>query len=193
MSMATRLSPIDWIQAGFRVLTADGPQAIKAEVIARHLKVSKGSFYWHFENMPAFRDAMLEHWITLGTHSVMADVDASQADPKAQLRALTQAMINDMHKPYGGLLVESAIRDWARFDPQVSRVVSGVEETRLKYLAGLFRRAGASSAISRRYANITYSALIGLEHLSHENLAKLKTDLPALTELLIQSLDNREE
>jgi len=190
--MATRLSQLDWIKAGFRALTADGPQAIKAEVIARHLKVSKGSFYWHFENVPAFRDAMLEHWVALGTEGVMANVDTVHTDPKDQLVALTQAMTNDLNEPYGGMLVESAIRNWGRFDPVVSMVVIGVEETRLKYLADLFRRAGASTAVSRRYANIIYGALIGLEYLSHENLAKLRTDLPALMELLLKSLEKGE-
>lgn len=191
--MATRLSQIDWIQAGFRALTVNGPQAVKAEVIARDLKVSKGSFYWHFENMPAFRDAMLAHWVALATDAVMADVDAQHADPKEQLRVLTKAMTTDISKPYGGMLVESAIRDWGRFDSAVSKVVGEVEDTRLKYLAGLFRRAGASATISRRYANIIYSALIGLEYLSHENLAKLKADLPALMELLLATLEKQEK
>ncbi|WP_163317770.1 TetR family transcriptional regulator, partial [Enterobacter hormaechei] len=48
--MPTRktLSAEDWISAAFRALSQGGAQAIRAEAIARDLKVSKGSFYWHF-------------------------------------------------------------------------------------------------------------------------------------------------
>ena len=44
------LTAKDWIAAGFRALTAGGPQAIKIEAIARELAVSKGSLLDFFKN-----------------------------------------------------------------------------------------------------------------------------------------------
>lgn len=186
--MANKLSQLDWIQAGFRALTRDGHQAIKAEVIARELEVSKGSFYWHFDNVPAFKDAMLEHWIALGTESIMVEIADRDTNPSEQLRLLVHTITADINAPYGGLLAESAIRDWARFDSQVAQSVRRIDQLRLKFLATLFRRAGGSASTSRQFANLIYGALIGLEYLSHERLAKLKSDLPALLNLLLGSL-----
>jgi len=186
--MAIRLSQLDWIQAGFRALTSGGHTAIKAEVIARELKVSKGSFYWHFDNLPAFKNAMLEHWVSVGTENIIIELAEYESDSIEQLRLLIRTITAESNSPYGGLLAEAAIRDWARFDSDVSQSLIQVDQTRLKYLAMLFRRAGGSAKTSRQFAAIIYGALIGLEHLSHEKLAKLKSDLPALLDVLIKSL-----
>lgn len=61
-------------------------------------------------------------------------------------------------------------------------------QSRLKYLSMLFHQAGGSAGASKQHAIFIYGALIGLEYLSHENLAKLKSDLPALLDLLLNSL-----
>ena len=42
--------------AGFRALSAEGPQGIRVEAIARQLKLSKGSFYWHFKDVQALKN-----------------------------------------------------------------------------------------------------------------------------------------
>ncbi|MGH1358776.1 MAG: TetR/AcrR family transcriptional regulator [Burkholderiaceae bacterium] len=184
-----KISKLDWIQGGFRTLTSDGHLAIKAEVIARDLGVSKGSFYWHFDNVAAFKIAMLEHWVAQGTDGIMSQVRNADAEPSDQLRSLVNTITAELNAPYGGLLAESAIRNWARFDPQVLLSVRRVDQSRLKFLASLFRRAGGSAEISRRFANLFYSGLIGLEYLTHERLAKLKTDLPVLLDLLLESIN----
>lgn len=191
--MANTLSQVDWIQAGFRALTSGGHTAIKAEVLAKELNVSKGSFYWHFDNLPAFKDAMLEHWVALGTESIIIEISERETDPSKQLRLLIHTITADINVPYGGLLAEAAIRNWARFDSKVSQFVSGVDQSRIKYLTTLFRRAGGSAGISRQYAILLYGALIGLEYLSHEKLAKLKSDLPVLLDLLLKSLKQGEK
>lgn len=187
--MSQKLSSLDWIHAGFRALTSNGHHAIKAEVIARKLKVSKGSFYWHFDNLPSFKKAMLGHWVSLGTESIIIKNSESDSNPSEQLRLLVDTITADTNAPYGGLLAEAAIRDWARFDPKVSQVVSRIDQSRLEYLATLFRRAGGSARTSQQFAILIYGALIGLEYLSHKDLANLKSDLPALLDVLLRSLN----
>ncbi len=186
------LSQLDWIQAGFRALTRGGHTAIKAEVIAKELKVSKGSFYWHFDNLPTFKNIMLQHWIVAGTESIKIVVEDRETDPRDQLRLLIKTITSDINVPYGGLLAEAAIRDWARFDSEVVQIVRQVDQSRLKYLSTLFRDAGASTIASRQYAILIYGALIGLEYLSCEKLAKLKSDLSALLDLLLNSFKRGE-
>ncbi|HGG65918.1 MAG TPA: TetR/AcrR family transcriptional regulator, partial [Rhodobacteraceae bacterium] len=87
-TMKQRLSPTDWIQAAFRALTAGGPQAIRAEAIARALKVSKGSFYWHFKDVHALKQAMLDHWQQVATQDVIDLVESGAANAKARLQLL---------------------------------------------------------------------------------------------------------
>ena len=58
----SRLSPDKWLTAGFEALVASGPSALAAEPLARALGTTKGSFYWHFKDVPAFQDALLAAW-----------------------------------------------------------------------------------------------------------------------------------
>ena len=49
----------DWVTLGLEVLAAKGSAAIRVEPMARKLKVTKGSFYWHFEDRRALERAMI--------------------------------------------------------------------------------------------------------------------------------------
>ncbi|MEE9319557.1 MAG: TetR/AcrR family transcriptional regulator [Granulosicoccus sp.] len=187
MTENNSLTPNDWIQAGFHALTAGGPQAIKVEAIARQMHVSKGSFYWHFKNLPELKSAMLAHWLDNATHSVIDLVEDSQQKPQDQLRLLIQIATGGGNEPYGGILVEAAIRDWSRHDKLAASTLITVDQLRLKYLRKLFKRCGMSAKICTRNANNLYAALIGLEHLDHHGIANLKRDLPGLLEMMLLS------
>ena len=43
-----------WLICGLDVLEAQGHAAVKVEPMAAQLNVTKGSFYWHFENRQTF-------------------------------------------------------------------------------------------------------------------------------------------
>ncbi len=62
MRMVRQLGREDWIAAGLAALASDGAQAVSVQGLARRIGVSKGSFYWHFRDRAALRDAMLDYW-----------------------------------------------------------------------------------------------------------------------------------
>jgi len=185
MKPKSNLSPADWIMAGFRALTAGGPESVKVEAIARDLKVSKGSFYWHFKNAPALKSAMLAHWVERATQAIIDEVQAGENDARERLRLLARISTNDAETPYGGRMVEAAIRDWARFDPEVAKTIRIVDQKRLNFLETLFGALDPSPESCTIKANLTYAALIGLQHLSHHGLADLRRDLLNLLERLM--------
>ena len=53
------LSVDDRIEAGFAILAAEGIKALKVDRLCRRLSVTKGSFYWHFTDMAAYRAALV--------------------------------------------------------------------------------------------------------------------------------------
>lgn len=116
---------------------------------------------------------------------LIESVEDSHREPADQLRMLVQLAIGDTKVPYGGLLVEAAIRDWARRDELAGVTLVTVDQLRLKYLRKLFKRCGNSASLCTRNANNLYAALIGLEHLEHHGIANLKKDLPGLLELML--------
>lgn len=185
--MKSRLTPDDWIKASFRALTLGGPQAIRAESIARALKVSKGSFYWHFADVPALKQAMLDHWQKLATQDIIDMVEAGANDAPSRLRLLVQISTASHPDPYGGVQAEAAIRDWARYDANAAKALRSVDQKRLEFVQTLFRAHGTPPTDCKSHANILYAALIGLNHLSHHGLSTPAVDLEALLELLLHT------
>lgn len=56
------LTAEDWVRAAKRTIEERGVGAVAVEPLAKKLGVTKGSFYWHFENRDALLKATLERW-----------------------------------------------------------------------------------------------------------------------------------
>ena len=181
------LTPDAWIKAGFRALTKGGHQAIRAEALARDLKASKGSFYWHFGDVATLQAQMLEQWKAEASEASIAAVESRGGSGADKLRFLVEIVTGDANEPYGGLLVEAAIRDWARYNELAAAMVNEVNLLRIEYLETLFRECGADPTVGRTNSIILYSALIGMEALAHAGLADLRKDLRSLLETLLAS------
>ncbi len=188
-----KLSVDDWLKAAFRTLTRGGPSSIKAEVIARDLGVSKGSFYWHFKNVPSLKSNMLSHWSEEATQAIITELEQASTDPQDKLRILVSISTSNRSTPYGGPMVEAAIRDWARYDSSVSSIVKQVDATRINYVEKLFQKCDLKKEQSKQAARILYSSLIGLETLSTNNLVSAKKDLSELLEILLSYHSHKDE
>ena len=182
------LTSKSWIEAAFRSLTVGGPQAIRAEAIARDLNVSKGSFYWHFENVETLKKQMLALWREQATEGIISALEGTQASAPDKLRGLVEIATGNLNIPYGGVMAEAAIRDWGRYDANAAETVKAVDRQRLEYLDMLFAQSGAKKDKIRMNSVILYGALIGLESLAHTGSAQLPNDLKCLLETLLDAL-----
>lgn len=187
MSKRSSLKAKDWILAGFRALSAEGPQGIRVEAIARELKVSKGSFYWHFKDVAALKNAMLKHWLKAGTADVINAVELNESEARAQLFALLEMSISFDKPEIGGVLSEAAIRDWARYYPPAAVALQAVDAERLGFVVILFERFGFEQKLAQSHARLLYAGLIGMAHLAHQGLAVMQRDMRELLELIIGS------
>jgi len=78
--MSDRLTKSDWIDHGLRTLANDGPNGLKVGPMSATLKVSRGSFYWHFRDIADFRSQILRSWQERMTNQVIQEV-AGKAEP----------------------------------------------------------------------------------------------------------------
>ncbi len=184
--MADKLTKLDWLQAGFRALTTAGPQALKAEPLAKSLKVSKGSFYWHFKDISDFKSAMISHWAKAATADVIAHINAGIANPTEKLYALALRTTELPRANYGGPASESAIRDWAKYEPEIAKIIAKIDAQRIAFTEALFQEFGHEKKQAGQSARLLYSALIGLEILAAAKLATPPQDLSYLVEILLK-------
>jgi AcrR family transcriptional regulator len=174
--MADQLSAKDWLDLGLKTLARRGFTALKAEPLAKAMGVSRGSFYWHFADIGAYRAAILKHWRDVAAEQVIANLEASSKDDNPLLLLLRRTFS-------GRLALENAVRSWATLDPMARAAVQATDRRRLSYVQTLFERSGVSPGVARSRAQIFYWAFLGFA-LSDQPLPKARQD--ALLEELIR-------
>lgn len=131
-----------WIEEGLRALSRGGPEAVRIEPLARALGVSKGGFYWHFDDRQALLEEMLEAWERALLDDVAEAIEAEDGDERSRLRrlfALATTPSDELAKPIGELMkIELAIRDWARRDKAIAKRLRRVDNRRMSYMRPLF-------------------------------------------------------
>lgn len=152
--MLQKLNPDDWIKAGLKALARDGFTALKADVIAKQLAVSRGSFYWHFPDVPAFEKAVMRRW-----RDVMADAVIRELE---RLKPASQRLRHLLRLAFGGNpALEIAMRAWAASDARARAIVRSVDNRRLAYLEAILRDGSvAADQVSPR-ARIIYWTYLG--------------------------------
>lgn len=153
--MSNRLEKSDWISQGLKSLSRDGIAAVRVEPLAKKLKVTKGSFYWHFKDRNALLAAMVAFWKREATHAIIEEVERRGGSAKTRLRTLFEIVLRSEGK------LELAMRAWATTDPSVARTLKTIDRKRIGYTESLFRELGFSKVEATARAHLAYHALIG--------------------------------
>ncbi|HEU0277265.1 MAG TPA: helix-turn-helix domain-containing protein [Rhodanobacteraceae bacterium] len=168
----TRLSAQDWERGALDMIAEQGVGAVAVEALARRLKVTKGSFYWHFKNRDALLEAALQRFEAEDEHELATHIGNLDGDPRRRLDALFRWVSNEVqpHRIYAALLQ-------ALDHPLVKPVMTRVSRRRMDLLVLAFRQAGLDHDAARYRARLSYAAYVGflqlnltleLPHLSHE-------------------------
>lgn len=157
MARSSRLRKSDWLDAGLAALAKDGPDALKAEPLARALDTTKGSFYWHFADVPAFHAALIAHW-TGGANSALFDAAEQAETHTAALRGMAQQIAAPAPRdPFAR--AEPAMRAWAASHKGAAKAIASVDAERMQVIAALLDRIGVSN---REIAQLILAAANGL-------------------------------
>lgn len=158
MAAPIRTPRSTWIDAGLAALAAGGPNAVRVEALAQSLGVTKGGFYWHFDDRPALLREMLAAWEEMVVDEVIERVEAGGGEARAKLRRLFSAATaagSDL------IRVELAIRDWARRDRGVARRLRRVDNRRMDYMRALFGEFCADPDDVEARCVLAFSLFIG--------------------------------
>ena len=158
----TRLGVEDWELGALDLIAEEGVSALAVEALARRLGVTKGSFYWHFQNRDSLLKAALERWETADAADVFGGLERI-ADPRERLRELFQrsARESKTHVVYSALL-------HALDNPLVQPVMERVARRRMDFLAGAYRQIGLEPRPAAHRARLAYAAYVGFLQLSRQ-------------------------
>ena len=77
-----------WIDKGLRALAAGGPDAVRIEPLAQALGVTRGGFYWHFEDRRALLQEMLDTWERVVIDEAIERIEEGGGNAQVKLRRL---------------------------------------------------------------------------------------------------------
>jgi AcrR family transcriptional regulator len=178
-SPRARLTRDDWISAGFEALQTTGPDVLGAEPLARRLGTTKGSFYWHFKDVPAFHAALLARWQAEAEAALLA---ASGVTDTARLRATAQAIADSIHHDSLALRCEPMIRAWAQGTAMVAGPLLDVDALRLARLRDLLAACGIGNP---EMARILYAAATGMQGLQDADRDETANAIGSLVDLIL--------
>ena len=154
----SNLSRKDWIDFALQKLSKEGIDKVTIAALARDLKVTKGSFYWHFKDREDLLKAMLVRWEETGSEVVFSEVKRVGGDAKRRLKHMSDIIF----KRYGDQLnFELALREWGRKDPKIRHIIAQEDERRMDYMRGLFAEIYADPKIAEAKAWLLFSLYVG--------------------------------
>ena len=154
-----RVSKQSWIDSARKALFSGGIDRVKIDLLARKLKVTRGSFYWHFKNRADLLNTLIEDWKENNTKPMLDAIELSGRNgDKNDFNYFCDLLMEE--KKYLPKF-DSAMRDWARHDKKVAQLVKEVDNTRIDALTKMFTNYGFEPNEAFIRARVTYYHQVG--------------------------------
>ena len=168
--MATRatLTREDWIDAAQRTLVKSGVDAVRVDVLAKELQITRGSFYHHFNSRDELLDGLLAQWRIRATERVITQLTGAYLPVRDQLVALLELPLHG-NRAQEAASIEIGIRAWARRDARARQAIDEVDSHRLRYIEGLLTQLGGADSEARDRARLIYGYQLSLSLINAES------------------------
>ena len=155
------LSVNAWLEAGYELIAEHGVRALKVERLCQQVGATRGSFYWHFEDIDSYRAALVSSWSSFREQDRRALAKLDALAPRERLVKLMDDLVSPKH-----WMLERAMREWARSDSAAASAVRSADRQVLRAVTKAFADYGFSQADARLRADVTFAAGIGMLHLA---------------------------
>ena len=168
-----------WIQAALDTLADEGVTGIRVEVLAKRLHVTKGSFYWHFKDRQDLLAGVLDTWKDGRIRDIIKQTRPEPGKEEAQIFHVIDVYSASRNKK--GILIELAMREWARRDAQAAATVEEVDAWRLRCARELFLAIGLPLHEASTRSMLLYAYVFGVSMMNCEkfdgDIARMKSDI----------------
>ena len=163
---ADKLSREDWIKKSLEILSEKGVVKLNIDQLAQWMRVSKGSFYWHFKSRSVFIKSLFEYWAESYTYLPANKLTQDIPDPEERLRTLLQLLAVEDYARYDLTLINWGLHEAIAYD-----YVQQVLEFRLSFIRDMFTAMGFNGADAemRTHLVVTFQSM---EFLTCKSLSK---------------------
>jgi len=139
-----------WLVAGQALLRRGGIGAVKLQALTEKLGLTSGSFYHHFDGMPAYLDELATYY---GSEQPRTNLEAlASLPPRDRLRRLGEISVAGRMPS-----VDAAMRDWATSNERAAAAVRELDDILLRFIADAFAELGYDQRQARARAILMLS------------------------------------
>ncbi len=154
----TKVTRADWLTVAMDLLVSEGVGQVKVLSISERLGVSRSSFYWYFKSRQDLLSALLEQWEQTNTALLIRHAEMPAATITEGVCNISRCWVDPAlfnHK------LDFAIREWARRDGAVRRVIDQTDAARVAAFAALFERFDYDPDEAEVRARVMYYMQVG--------------------------------
>ncbi len=161
MSEGSRLNRDDWLDEAFRSVVTGGFDQVKVLSMAEKLKVTRGSFYWHFTDHADLIGSLLMRW-KLSQLALDARLKSHQTgDPIKDLEFVVDAAFTQAGSDLENLRFEQAMRALSHQNQEAAQMLVEVDAERLDLFQSKFSMIVKDPKQARDLAALLYLAIVG--------------------------------
>ena len=156
-----RLTRDNWLDEAFKAVVAGGFDNVKVLAIAEKLKVTRGSFYWHFTDHADLVGSLLMRW-KLAQLELDEKLKSHRSDdPIKDLEFVVDAAFNQAGSELENLLFEQALRALSHLHAGAAQLLVEVDAERINLFESKFLAIVKDKAKARDLAALLYLAIVG--------------------------------
>lgn len=173
-----RVTRETYLRAGLEILGEHGSEGLTVPALCERLAITKGSFYHHFESLPAFYTAVLAYWEHEHTVEPIARLSDVETDAIWQVPQLTETAVALPHA------TEAALRAWGTSNAEVAACQARVDASRQERIRQVLIAVGVEAKAAGLLADTAVSVLVGFQHRPPLDVARLRAMLGELNRLI---------
>ena len=152
-----QLQRFDWLQRALEIFVAEGIDAVRITRLADDLGVTRGSFYWHFENRGDLIDALVRFWQDKNTAAIEQLVVQAESLADGIFRYFETCLDAERFDSR----LDLAIREWSRRSKKIRELLDREDSARVEALRQFYARFGYPMPQALIRARILYYSQIG--------------------------------
>jgi len=169
-----------WLDAAYELLVTSGVEAVKILPLAKAVRMSRPSFYWHFEDREALLDALIARWDAKNTGNLVTQT-------RQHATSIAEALFNLfdcwLDENLFDAKLDFAIRNWAQSAPNLKAKLEIADQTRIKAITDMFVRHGFNPIQSDIRASTIYYTQVGYIAMMVEEPKSIRVErMPAYIE-----------
>jgi len=158
---AARLTRDNWLDEAFKAVVAGGFENVKVLSMAEKLKVTRGSFYWHFSDHADLIDSLLMRW-KLSQLELDEKLKSHRSEDSIQdLEFVVDAAFNQAGSELENLRFEQALRALSHLHKGAAQMLVEVDAERINLFESKFLVILKDPAKARDLAALLYLAIVG--------------------------------